>query len=90
MILVCLILNCKSPRTLQVTDNELDNVRIPTFTQIQQFAHSIYAMKRFLGLTDEEVAENERLWREENDENLQPFPTDAPGEMRGVGNVAQA
>ena len=42
-------------------------------------------MKRFLGLTDEEVAENERLWREENDENLQPFPIDAPGEMRGVG-----
>ena len=67
--------------------SELDNVRIPTFTQIQAvpFLSNRYAMKRFLGLTDEEVAENERLWREENDENLQPLPTDAAGEMRGVG-----
>ena len=66
--------------------SELDNVRIPTFTQIQAvpFLSNRYAMKRFLGLTDEEVAENERLWREENDENLQPS-IDAPGEMRGVG-----
>jgi hypothetical protein len=67
--------------------SELDNVRIPTFTQVQAvpFLSNRYAMKRFLGLTDEEVAENERLWREENDENLKPLPTDAAGEMRGVG-----
>ena len=25
------------------------------------------------------------MWREENDENLKPLPTDAAGEMRGVG-----
>jgi hypothetical protein len=42
-------------------------------------------MKRFLGLTEEEIAENERLWREENDENLEPAPSDAAGEMRGAG-----
>ena len=67
--------------------SELDNVRIPTFTQIQAipFLSNRYAMKRFLGLSEEEIAENERLWREENDENLQPLPTDAAGEMRGVG-----
>jgi len=67
--------------------SELDNVRIPTFTQVQAipFLSNRYAMKRFLGLTDEEIAENERLWREENDENLTPLPTDAAGEMRGVG-----
>ena len=35
-------------------------------------------------MTAEELAENERYWREENDENPR-FPTDAPGEMRGVG-----
>ena len=66
--------------------SELDNVRIGTFTQIQAvpFANR-YAMKRFLGMTAEELAENERYWREENDENLQPLPTDAAGEMRGVG-----
>ena len=44
-----------------------------------------FAMARFLGLTDEELAENERLWKEENDENLTPPPTDAAGEMRGAG-----
>jgi len=67
--------------------SELDNVRIPTFTQIQAipFLSNRYAMKRFLGLSEEEIAENERMWREENDENLQPLPTDAAGEMRGVG-----
>ena len=26
-------------------------------------------MQRFLGLTEEEIAQNEQLWREENDEN---------------------
>ena len=34
-----------------------------------------FAMKRYLGLSEEELAENERLWREENDENIQ-IPTD--------------
>ena len=67
--------------------SELDNVRIPTFTQIMAvpFISNRYAMKRFLGLRDEEVAENERFWKEENDENITPPPTDAAGEMRGVG-----
>jgi hypothetical protein len=36
-------------------------------------------------MTDEEIAENERLWREENDENLEAPATDAAGEMRGAG-----
>jgi len=67
--------------------SELDNVRIPTFTQIQAvpFLSNRFALQRFLGLSAEEVAENERLWREENDENLTPLPTEAAGEMRGVG-----
>jgi hypothetical protein len=42
-------------------------------------------MKRFLGMTDEELAENERLWKEENDENLTPPPGDASAEMRSAG-----
>ena len=36
-------------------------------------------------MTEEELAENERLWKEENDENLTPVPTDAAGEMRTAG-----
>ena len=67
--------------------SELDNQRIGTFTQIQAipFISNRYAMKRFLGMSAEELAENERYWREENDENLKSPPTDAAGEMSGVG-----
>jgi len=67
--------------------SELDNQRIGTFSQIQAipFISNRYAMKRFLGLTDAEVAENERHWREENDEDLVKSPTDASGEMRSAG-----
>jgi hypothetical protein len=45
-----------------------------------------FALKRFLGLSDEEIAENERLWQEENDENLVDLvDDDMAGEMRGAG-----
>jgi len=67
--------------------SELDNQRIGTFGQIQAipFIANRFALKRFLGLSEEDIAENERLWREENDETLNPPPGDAAGEMRGVG-----
>jgi hypothetical protein len=66
--------------------SELDNQRIGTFAQIQQipFISNRYALKRFLGMSDSEIAENERLWKEENDELIVP-PTDAAGEMRSAG-----
>jgi hypothetical protein len=41
-------------------------------------------MKRFLGMTQEEITENETLWREENGENLKPTG-DAAGALRGIG-----
>ena len=67
--------------------SELDNQRIGTFGQISAIPYisNRFALKRFLGLSEEEIAENERLWREENDENLQQPPTDASAEMRGAG-----
>jgi len=67
--------------------SELDNARIPTFAQVQQipFISNRFAMKRFLGMSPEEIAENERMWREENEENITTSPADAAGEMRGVG-----
>ena len=67
--------------------SEIDNARIPTFTQMSgiPYISNRFAMKRFLGMSDEEVAENERLWREENQENLTPMPTDSSGEMRSAG-----
>ena len=66
---------------------ELDNQRISTFTQLSSVPHvsKRYALKRFLGLTPEEVAENERLWREENDPSLGARPTESSGELRSAG-----
>ena len=43
-----------------------------------------FALKRFLGLTEEEIKENERLWREENGANLQATP-DAQSQLRSAG-----
>ena len=53
---------------------ELDNNRIGTFGSIQAvpFISNRFALKRFLGMTDEEIAENERLWREENEDQMVP------------------
>ena len=66
---------------------ELDNSRVPTFGQMSAvpYISSRFALKRFLGLTDEEIAENEKLWREENDDSVGVAPSDAEAEMRGAG-----
>jgi len=67
--------------------SELDNQRIGTFGQIQAipFISNRFALKRFLGLNEEDIAENERLWKEENDETLNPPGNNQSGEMRGAG-----
>ena len=71
--------------------SELDNARVPTFSQMSAIPYmsNRFALKRFLGLSDEEIAENERMWREENDENLGSPGTDSAGEMR-AGGVSSA
>ena len=67
--------------------SEVDNARVPTYQQMAQIPHisNRFAMKRFLGMSAEEIAENERMWKEENAENIQPMPDDAAAEMRSVG-----
>jgi len=64
----------------------LDSERINTFNTIQAvpFMSKRFAMKRFLGMNDDEVAENERLWAEENGKG-QPTNTDSAGELRSAG-----
>jgi hypothetical protein len=67
---------------------ELDNNRISTFAQMAAIPYmsNRFAMERFLGLSQEEIAENERLWREENDENIENLVIDdLSGEMRTAG-----
>ena len=64
----------------------LDAERINTFNTIQAvpFMSKRFALKRFLGMSDEEVAENERMWAEENGKGS-PTATDAAGELRSAG-----
>jgi hypothetical protein len=46
-------------------------------------------MKRFLGMSPEEIAENERMWKEENIAST-TTATDAAGDLRGVGITPSA
>jgi hypothetical protein len=64
----------------------LDTERINTFNTIQAipYVSHRFALKRFLGLTDDEIADNERLWAEEQGENPSST-TDSGGELRGAG-----
>ena len=64
----------------------MDTERINTFNTIQgiPYMSKRFAMKRFLGLSADEMAENERLWGEESGKG-QPTHTDAAGEMRSAG-----
>jgi len=65
---------------------ELDTTRANLYGALGEvpFLSKRFAMKRYLGLTEEEIKENERLWREENAANIQA-PGDAAGELRSAG-----
>jgi hypothetical protein len=67
---------------------EMDTARVTTFgtmIAIPQISKR-FALKRFLGLSAEEVAENEKLWREENIDDDATLPASA--ELRSVGITA--
>jgi hypothetical protein len=66
---------------------ELDGNRISTFTQMAAvpYISNRFALQRFLGLSKEEMAENERMWREENDDQFQVGEQDAASQMRDAG-----
>ena len=65
---------------------ELDATRANLYTAIAEvpYLSKRFALKRFLGLTPEEIAENEQLWREENADTLKPSQ-DASGQLRAAG-----
>ena len=64
---------------------ELDNTRVSIFTQLQEITYlsKIFAMKRFLGMTQEEITENETMWKEENYEKVKS--DNAVSELRSAG-----
>ena len=65
--------------------SELDTARVGTFTSIEQYPYisKRFALERFLGLTEEEIAKNEQLWREENDETETEQPKGS--DLRSIG-----
>ena len=66
--------------------SEMDNERVNTFASLQEIPYMSkrFALKRFLGLSAEELAENESMWREENSDNIQTNQG-AGVQMRGAG-----
>lgn len=65
--------------------SELDNARVSVFQTMEAFPYisKRFAMQRFLGLTDEEIEENSKLWFEEREE---PKNSEAKGaDLRSIG-----
>ena len=51
----------------QYRQADIDSARIATFTQLEQYGYfsKRYLMKRYLGMTEQEMSENETMWMEE-------------------------
>jgi hypothetical protein len=69
----------------QYRQADVDAARIATFVQLEQFPYMSkrFLMTRYLGLTEAEMAENEKQWSEEQGDTEQA-PADAVG-LRSVG-----
>ena len=65
---------------------ELDTQRASIFAQVQEIPYlsKRFAMKRFLGLTEDEIKENEKMWREENGDKVKA-EADAGSQLRSAG-----
>jgi len=66
--------------------SELDTQRVTTFQAVQEIPYMSkrFAMQRFLGLSQEEIMENEQLWREEN-QDIGGNEEAAAAELRDAG-----
>lgn len=67
---------------------EIDNARLSTFTTVLgiPFISRRFAMQRYLGLSEEEIIENETMWMEENpDENTDTSAQNAAGDLGALG-----
>lgn len=65
--------------------SELDTARITSFSAIEQYPYisKRFALERFLGLTEEEISKNEKMWREENDKEIEIEPQG--NDLRSIG-----
>ena len=73
----------------QYRQTEMDQSRVGTFTQVAELAYMSkrFALKRYLGLTEEEMARNAELWAEEN--NVPQKKQTKNNELR-TGGVTQS
>lgn len=64
---------------------EMDTARVSTFSAIEQYPYisKRFALERFLGLTEEEINRNEKMWREENDKEIDVEPKG--NDLRSIG-----
>ena len=64
---------------------EVDQARIASFTQLEgfQYLSKRFLLTRFLGLTEEEISDNERMWNEEQGD-AEKAPSNTTG-LRSVG-----
>lgn len=64
---------------------ELDTTRVATFSSLDAvpYLSKRFLLKRYLGLDEDEIRENEEMWREERTEVTAPEPTGS--DLRSVG-----
>jgi hypothetical protein len=65
---------------------ELDISRVNTFTSLEAvpYLSKRFLMTRYLGLSEEEIVENEKLWREERDQQIDLTTTQGQ-DLRSIG-----
>jgi len=69
----------------QYRQADIDSARIATFAQMEAYPYMSkrFMMKRYLGLTEQEMSENEVMWSEEQGDTEMATPDDAS--LRNVG-----
>jgi hypothetical protein len=65
--------------------SELDTARVSTFSTMEQYPYisKRFALERFLGLTEDDIKRNEKLWREEQNKDKTEEPKGA--DLRNIG-----
>jgi len=65
--------------------SELDTSRVTTFASMEAFPYisKRFALERFLGLSEEEINKNEKMWREENGKDTDTEV--ASSDLRNIG-----
>ena len=76
---------CEPQNFASYRQSELDKDRIASFMSLEQvpYMSKRFMMERFLGLTKEEIQENETLWQEERDEP--ELQTTQGQDLRAIG-----